>query len=160
MGCSLSCPQLSVPVVDTLGLGRGGGISVVFRGTATNNTVQLNNVRLEGNMAQFGAGLFLALYGNTSNNNTVSIDDVKVMENRALETSHGTLLPSTSGGGALIELATIGPDYPSDNTIKITSSRFVSNAAEIGGGLTVSTAFDSGCFNAGNKLLIQNCNFR
>ena len=141
-----------------LGLSRGGGISVVFRGTATNNTVQLNNVRLEGNMAQFGAGLFLALYGNTSNN-TVSIDDVKVMENKALETSHGTLLPSTSGGGALIELATTGPDYPSDNTINITSSRFVSNAAEIGGGLTVSTVFDSEFFNADNKLIIENCNF-
>ena len=141
-----------------LGLGRGGGISVVFRGTATNNTVQLNNVRLESNVAQFGAGLFLALYGNTSNN-TVSIDDVKVMENKALETSHGTLLPSTSGGGALIELATTGPDYPSDNTINITSSRFVSNAAEIGGGLTVSTVYDSEFFNAGNKFLIENCNF-
>ena len=131
---------------------------MVFRGTATNNTVQLNNVQLEGNMAQFGAGLFLALYGNTSNN-TVSIDDVKVMENKALETSHGTLLPSTSGGGALIELATTGPDYPSDNTINITSSRFVSNAAEIGGGLTVSTVYDSEFFNAGNKLIIENCYF-
>ena len=70
------------PSSGYFGLGRGGGISVVFRGTATNNTIQFNNVRLEGNRAQFGAGLFLALYGNTSNN-TVSIDGIEVMENRA-----------------------------------------------------------------------------
>ena len=146
------------PSSGYFGLGRGGGISVVFRGTATNNTIQFNNVRLEGNRAQFGAGLFLALYGNTSNN-TVSIDGIEVMENRALETSLGTLLPSTSGGGALIELAATGPDYPSGNTINITSSRFISNAAEIGGGLTVSAVYDSGYFNADNKLFIQNCTF-
>ena len=131
---------------------------MIFRGTATNNTVKLNNVRLEDNKAQFGAGLFLALYSN-ANKNTVSIDDAKVIENKALETSFNTLLPSTSGGGALIELALTGPDYPSGNTINIISSRFISNAAEIGGGLTVSAVYDDGCFNADNKLFIQNCTF-
>ena len=146
------------PSSGYFGLGRGGGISVVFGGTTSSNTVQLNNVRLEGNRAQFGAGLFLALYGNTSNN-TVSIGSVMVMENKAFETSFNTLLPSTSGGGALIEFAATGPDYPSGNTIDITSSRFISNAAEIGGGLTVSVVFDSGWSNADNKLLIENCTF-
>ena len=146
------------PSSGYFGLGRGGGISVVFRGTASNNTVQLNNVHLKSNKAQFGAGLFLALYGKASKN-TVGINGVKTMENRALETSLGTLLPSTSGGGALIELAATGPDYPSGNTINITSSRFISNAAEIGGGLTVSAVYDSGCFNADNILLIENCTF-
>ena len=63
----------------------------------------------------------------------------------------------TNGGGVLIELAATGPDYPSGNTINITSSKFILNAAEIGGGLTVSTVFDSN--NAGNKLLIRNCTF-
>ena len=38
---------------------------MVFRGGATNNTVQLNGVHLENNMAQFLGGLFLAFYDGT-----------------------------------------------------------------------------------------------
>ena len=49
-------------------LGRGGGLSVVFREGTANNIVQLSRVRLERNTAQFGGGLYLALYGNASMN--------------------------------------------------------------------------------------------
>ena len=45
------------------GLGRGGGLSIVLREGAANNIVQLSGVRLERNTAQFGGGLYLALYG-------------------------------------------------------------------------------------------------
>ena len=53
---------------EYFGLGRGGGISVVFRGGAANNTVQLSSVYLDSNRAQFGGGLYLAFLGNTSSN--------------------------------------------------------------------------------------------
>ena len=63
---------------------------------------------------------------------------------------------------SLIELAPTGPDYPSGNTINITSSRFISNAAQIGGGLTITAVYDNdacGCINAVIKILIEKCNF-
>ena len=63
---------------------RGGGISVVFRGEATNNTVQLvNNVRLNNNKAQFGGGLYLGFHDNASGN-TVTVDNVEVTENEVI----------------------------------------------------------------------------
>ena len=63
---------------------RGGGISVVFRGEATNNTVQLvNNVRLNNNKAQFGGGLYLGFHDNASGN-TVTVDNAEVTENEVI----------------------------------------------------------------------------
>ena len=63
---------------------RGGGISVVLRGEATNNTVQLvNNVRLNNNKAQFGGGLYLGFHDNASGN-TVTVDNVEVTETEVI----------------------------------------------------------------------------
>ena len=63
---------------------RGGGISVVFRGEATNNTVQLvNSVRLNNNKALFGGGLYLGFHDNASGN-TVTVDNVEVTENEVI----------------------------------------------------------------------------
>ena len=65
---------------------RGGGISVVLRGEATNNTVQLvNNVRLNNNKARFGGGLYLAFCDNASGN-TVTVDNAEVTENEVVLT--------------------------------------------------------------------------
>ena len=73
----------------------GGGISVVLRGEATNNTVQLvNSVRLNNNKAQFGGGLFLGFYDNASGN-TVTVDNAEVTENEVLIEKAS----SASGGG-------------------------------------------------------------
>ena len=69
------------------GLGRGGGISVVFRGGAVNNTVQLDRVHLGSNVAQFGGGLYLAFYDNTSDN-TVSIVESEVTGNEAWQPTY------------------------------------------------------------------------
>ena len=95
---------------------RGGGISVVLRGEATNNTVQLvNSVRLNNNKAQFGGGLFLGFYDNASGN-TVTVDNAEVTENVAMVDT----VSYTSGGGIFIGF-TINKFF--GNTFAINSSR-------------------------------------
>ena len=136
----------------------GGGISVVFSGGTTNNIVQLNQVRLENNRAQFGGGLFLAFYDNSSSN-TIIVEEIMVTKNTAM-LDVGILLPFASGGGILIDFAASQFDYPFNNTVEVLNGRFLSNTAQLGGGIAVDVVYDGhGCVNAYNILLIENCSF-
>ena len=104
----------------------GGGISVVLRGEATNNTVQLvNSVRLNNNKAQFGGGLFLGFYGNASGN-TVTVDNAEVTENEVLIEKAS----SASGGGIFIGFAATGTNVLFGNVVTINSSSIISNEAD------------------------------
>ena len=112
---------------------RGGGISVVLRGEATNNTVQLvNSVRLNNNKALFGGGLYLGFHDNASGN-TVTVDNVEVTENEVLIERAS----SASGGGIFIGFAATGTNGLFDNAVTIKRSRIMSNKADIGGGISV-----------------------
>ena len=135
---------------------RGGGISVVLRGEATNNTVQLvNSVRLNNNKAQFGGGLFLGFYGNASGN-TVTVDNAEVTENEVLIEKAS----SASGGGIFIGFAATGTNGLFGNVVTINSSRIISNEADIGGGISVNLVHNAReCSTDSNKLLIENSTF-
>ena len=138
------------------GLGRGGGISVVFRGTAVNNIVHLENVSLDGNTAQFGGGLFLGFLDNTSYNK-VHMDNSWLRENVAL-VNNGYDTPQfdlTEGGGVSILMS-----GASDNAVVISNTNFVSNEAHTGGGIAVNVLHNSYKYiGTGNRLLIDNCKF-
>ena len=140
------------------GLGKGGGISVVFRGGAANNTVQLDNVCLASNTAQFGGGLFLGFLDNASNNR-VYIDNCWLQENAAM-LDNNTLFSLSDlfeGGGVSINLMAGASD---SNTIVISNTSFVSNEAYIGGGIAVNVLHNSYKYiGMGNKLLIDGCKF-
>ena len=139
--------------------GRGGGISVVFRGGTANNTLQLIGVKLENNTAQFGGGLFLAFFDSTNGNN-VTIEGIEVTKNIAMIEVGILLPPFASGGGISINFAASEVEYPFDNAVEINHGEFISNTAQLGGGLAVDVVYDAyGCVNAGNKFLIENCNF-
>ena len=135
---------------------RGGGISVVLRGEATNNTVQLvNSVRLNNNKAQFGGGLFLGFYDNASGN-TVTVDNAEVTENEVLIEKAS----SASGGGIFIGFAASGTNSLFGNVVTINSSSIISNKADIGGGISVNLVHNAHeCSTDSNKLVIENSTF-
>ena len=136
---------------------RGGGISVVLRGEATNNTVQLvNNVRLNNNKAQFGGGLFLGFYDNASGN-TVTVDNAEVTENEPVLIEKAS---SASGGGIFIGFAATGTNGLFGNVVTINSSSIISNEADIGGGISVNLVYNAHeCSTDINKLVIENSTF-
>ena len=142
--------------INPCGSARGGGISVVLRGEATNNTVQLlNSVRLNSNKAQFGGGLFIAFYGNASGN-TVTVDNAEVTENEVVI----EMASSASGGGIFIGFVDIGTNRLFNNAVAINSSRIISNEADIGGGISVNLVHNAReCSTDSNKLLIENSTF-
>ena len=135
--------------IEYFGLGRGGGISIVFRGGSANNTVLIDSVRIEDNMAQYGGGLYLA-FSDTSGNNVTIVDTV-VTENRALVVKgkyitgdkkiHAAL---SKGGGAFIHFVTTQTTYPHNITVVIITSNFIFNTA-IGGGLAIDIMSDIHC---------------
>ena len=135
---------------------RGGGISVVLRGEATNNTVQLvNSVRLNNNKAQFGGGLFLGFYDNASGN-TVTVDNAEVTENEVLIEKAS----SASGGGIFIGFAATGTNGLFGNVVTINSSSIISNEADIGGGISINLVHNAHeCSTDSNKLVIENSTF-
>ena len=135
---------------------RGGGISVVLRGEATNNTVQLvNSVRLNNNKAQFGGGLFVGFYDNASGN-TVTVDNAEVTENEVLIEKAS----SASGGGIFIGFAATGTNGLFGNVVTINSSRIISNEADIGGGISLNLVHNAHeCSTDSNKLVIENSTF-
>ena len=136
--------------------GGGGGISVVLRGEATNNTVQLvNSVRLNNNKAQFGGGLFLGFYDNASGN-TVTVDNAEVTENEVLIEKAS----SASGGGIFIGFAATGTNGLFGNVVTINSTSIISNEADIGGGISVNLVHNAHeCSTDSNKLVIDNSTF-
>ena len=139
------------------GLGRGGGISVVFRGGAVNNTVQLDNVSLDSNTAQFGGGLFMGFLDNASYNK-VHMDNCWLRENAALLDNDTPLSDLTKGGGVSISLMAGASD---SNAVVISNTNFVSNEAHTGGGIAVNVLHNSSYkhIGTGNNLLIDNCKF-
>ena len=143
--------------INPCGSARGGGISVVLRGEATNNTVQLlNSVRLNSNKAQFGGGLFIAFYGNASGN-TVTVDNAEVTENEVvIETAS-----FASGGGIFIGFAATGTNCLFGNVVALNSSRIISNEADTaGGGISINLVYNAReCSTDSNKLLIENSTF-
>ena len=72
-------------------------------------------------------------------------------------------LKFSSGGGISIHFVASENEYPFDNAVQIDSGKFVSNTAQLGGGLAVDVDYENlttrGCINAGNILLIESCTF-
>ena len=136
------------------GLGRGGGLSIVLREGAANNIVQLSGVRLERNTAQYGGGLYLALYGNTINN-TIAIDSCDVMGNKAI-LSVVDIVTSSGGGGIFVAFPPSKSMSSMSNAINISTTQFTSNVASYGGGFGVEIHNEL----PSNSLLVENCTFR
>ena len=141
------------------GLGRGGGISVVFRGGAVNNVVQLNNASFDGNAARFGSGLLLGFFGNASNNK-VHMNNCWLQQNEASLDSNILLTDSTKGGGVFVSLVASASDSFSNNAVAISETNFHLNEAQTGGGIAVTVLHKSYKYvDTSNKLFIDNCNF-
>ena len=109
------------------GLGRGGGLNVLFRGKAAHNRVELNRCRFKNNSAIWGGGLkviFLdEVYGNTF-----------TAQECVLEKN---VCSKRGGGGADVGYIYFLPHsiYPRENKVNFSNCNFTDNQALFGGGL-------------------------
>ena len=128
--------------------GRGGAMSVYFKGLSENNTINIINCHIAHNQAVWGAGLFVDVLDNAKNN--------RVIVKRVTFLHNFCSVDATTGGGA-IRIHFFAQLHLPNNTITVSDSMFDSNTAYYGGGASMTTHQEKGVYNASNKVIFHNC---
>ena len=139
---------------DYFGFGKGGGLSIVFKGKAKNNTISLSNLNFTHNTAQYGGSLYVA-YTDCAVSNIVTFEDSFVYNSKTI-VSPNHFETTAEGGGAMIMYGTMG------NTFIGKSLTFVNNSAQSNGGsLSVhSTITQTTSRDSPSSLFLQNVTIR
>ena len=124
--------------------GRGGGLSIFFRGDAMNNSVSIVDSRFIANNALWGGGLRIEMTDNTINN-TATLLRCKFDQNHNVITKYGRY---TGGGGLHVATTTYYWDNVhkamSKSKIHIKDCSFSHNRAMEGGAICFTTALQNG----------------
>ena len=115
--------------------GRGGGLSIFFKGSASRNNITVSDCRFERNRAQWGGGLFAEFHDSTAQN-AVVVRGCTFLQNKCLFTPTS----GTAGGGMRIGHYVYGEGGKllTGNTVSVDSCNFEENLALNGGGLSIS----------------------
>ena len=130
--------------------GRGGGLTLYFRGEASNNLVSISNCMFLNNTALFGGGI-LAEIQDTAFNNSVFVEATHFIQNTVQYSSQDW---GTSGGGVRFGLTFYSPIHLS-NRLRMMGCLFISNTAYTGGGLSLIVTNNSPSDEAG--IYISDC---
>ena len=130
-------------------LGRGGGLSLTFKGSACNNTINVTNSKISSNSAvDWGGGLY-SIFHDSPQNNTLYIHNSEFIRNRCV---------NKSGGGMDIGFMLYAQTPPKGNVMVFESCAFVENEATFGGGASLYSSFTSNS-QLGNRIRFINCTF-
>lgn len=141
---------------DYFSFGRGGGLSIVFKGTASDNTVIVDDCYLLENVALWGGGVFVE-FEDDSKNNSVTFKNTSLFLNQVLNNSPTN---GTGGGGARIDFLHFNEslNVPHNNTVSFDECTFFSNSANHGGGLSLLTTPEQLLLPT-NNLTLNKCTF-
>ena len=119
--------------------GRGGGLSIFFKGTARDNSFNISNCKFRGNYALWGGGL-LTSFMDASLNNSVLVADTLFHNNSCLLKHNHRLLGNSGGGMRLGHYVfnTQNFNVKNGNRVYIRHCNYTGNHALSGGGLSVS----------------------
>ena len=131
--------------------GRGGAISVFFKGLCENNTINVIDCHITHNGAVWGGGL-LADVLDSAKNNRVVVKSVNFSNNLCL-------VDVTTGGGA-IRIHYFAQLESPNNTVTIMDSAFHNNSAYYGGGVSMTIHRETKAFNASNRVILQKCTWQ
>lgn len=117
--------------------GRGGGISVFFKGNSSNNTFLIHNCTFANNAALWGGGVF-AEFQDRARSNNFTVSSSKIRRNSvSYDESNNS---GTGGGGARVGFIYFDDFYAYNNSILFDDCDFCSNRGYFGGGLSLYSA--------------------
>ena len=122
------------------GIGRGGGLCIHFRGTSSNNTIEVNNCNFDNNSAVWGGGVYITLYNSP----------VKTQNSSFTCTRYG-------GGGASNRFLFDNHQLPKGNRIKFYECKFTGNRAEYGGGTSIYSSKSYNYTILDNEMKFEKC---
>ena len=128
--------------------GRGGAISVYFKGFSQNNTIHVINCHIAHNRAVWGGGLLVDVL-DSAMNNTLVVKNAAFFNNSCP-------IDAVTGGGAIRVHYFLQVESPR-NLIIITNSLCDSNSAYYGGGISVSANRESGVLTAIDGIIFHSC---
>ncbi len=140
--------------------GRGGGLSVFFKGNALNNRFEIDNCIFEGNQAAYGGGIYMEML-DSAQNNSVRLVNSNFSENNA----------KIQGGGLLVSflfLKDLTGDEVNSGRVELQNVTFKSNSVGAsnssqlgkGGGISyVTTRQATDDMSPANKFSVTNCVF-
>ena len=128
---------------DSYVFGKGGGVSVIYKGQASNIKIIMYSNVLEGNQADHGGGFYIGYYDNT-NNNSVEMSHMTVINNSNPNIDYFSLKKNRGGGGGKIVHASkyISGIKQPINSITIFDCIISNNTGITGGGLSMTTGSD------------------
>ena len=112
-------------------LGRGGGMSIMIKGNATNNKIHVQNCRFLNNSAVWGGGLYVG-FRNTVKRNTVFVNDSIFESNVCHENAGG----GASVGYLFLKVSNQTKN-PTGNAIHFARCEFRNSRARYGGGVAL-----------------------
>ena len=131
--------------------GRGGAVSVFFKGSPEDNTINIIDCHIENNQAVWGGGLLVDVLDNATNN--------RVVVKRVVFCSNSCPIDAETGGGGI--RVHYFPQIESPrNQINITDSIHDSNSAYFGGGISVSTNREVGVLTDIDTITFHNCTWQ
>ena len=137
--------------------GRGGGISVFFRGNSTNNTIDIINNDFVSNTAVWGGALFIE-FDYITKENTVNMQHSQFSHNKC---SYNKSQDISAGGAVQIVYAPYDSNAsPSHNNVTFCNCNFSNNTAYWGGGVSYVIMTEKPQLGTGtNSLHFINCNW-
>ena len=116
-------------------LGRGGGLLVLFKGSASRNRITIDSCVFQNNAAVWGGGTVIE-FQDSSQSNEVFVQNSTFVDNNCFYDScsyHGT-----GGGGARVQMAGVDKQIK-DNSVVFSDTKFHNNNAYFGGGISFIT---------------------
>ena len=139
--------------------GRGGGLSLYFKGKATANTATLENCRFNGNKAIWGGGMIIQ-FDDRALQNTVNVSSSYFLQNYAKSKNDSY---ETGGGAIRIASYVYKTDNASTrfkrNTVNIEDSIFERNSGTIGGAISLSMGLQQTKSTQLTTIAIKHCVF-
>ena len=136
-----------------IAFGRGGGLSLFFKGCATKNSVLIESSNFTNNTALWGGGLFVEMQ-DWSTNNSVSVSNSTFSGNECI--FKNSSIQGTGGGGTRVGYIFFNDTHAKSNSITFENCHFLYNFAFFGGGLSFYAAREPTESSSTNSLVFLN----